>query len=98
LPQPVHRYQDEKRQIEDAAVFLLAYDNNPQILLLIEILRSAGGAARWQYLLGRVSSADLHVLLDGNEVYAQGRTPGIIGQATDYYWHMVTMPEPAKSP
>ena len=79
-----------------AAIFLLAYDNNPQILLLIEILRPAAGEARWQYLLARVSSADLHILLDDNEVWQQDRTPGIIGRPTDYYWHMVTMPEPAK--
>jgi len=98
LPQPVHRYQDEKRKIDDAAIFLLAYDNNPQILLLIEMLRPAAGAARWQYLLARVSSADLHVLLDGKEVWAQDRTPGIVGTPTDYYWHMVTMPEPTNSP
>jgi hypothetical protein len=93
LTQPVHRYEDEKRQIVDGAVFLLAYDNNPQVLLLIEILGPAGGEARWQYLLARVSSAELHVALDGKEVWVQDRTPGIVGRPTDYYWHMVTMPE-----
>jgi hypothetical protein len=93
LIQPVHRYQDEKRQIIDGAVFLLAYDNNPQILLFVEILSPAASKMRWQYLLARVSSADLHVCLDGNEVWAQDRTPGIVGKPTDYYWHMVTVPE-----
>ena len=95
LVQPVHRYQDKKRKIIDGAVFLLAYDNNPQILLLIEMLRPAEGAARWQYLLAQVSSADLHVSLDGKEVWQRDRTPGIIGRSTDYYWHMVTTPETA---
>jgi hypothetical protein len=94
LTQPVHRYQDEKRQIVDGAVFLFAFDNNPQILLLIEIVRPAASEARWQYLLARVSSAELHVRLDGKEVWDRDRTPGIVGSPLDYYWHMVTMPEP----
>jgi hypothetical protein len=66
LVQPVHRYQDEGRKILDGAIFLLAFDNNPQIVLLLEILEADGvQAARWQYLLARVSCADLHVLVDG---------------------------------
>ena len=82
----------------DGAVFLLAFDNNPQILLLIEILEPAGGEARWQYLLARVSSAELHVCIDAKEVWAQDRTPGIVGKPTDYYWHMVTTDEPLTEP
>jgi hypothetical protein len=93
LVQPVHRYRDEKRKINDGAVFLWAYDNNPQILLLIEILEPADGKARWQYLLAQVSSAELHVQLDGKEVWKRDRTPGIVGTSRDYYWHMVTAPE-----
>jgi hypothetical protein len=94
LTQPVHRYQDEKRQIVDGAVFLFAFDSNPQILLLIEVIRPALSETRWQYLLARVSSAELHVSLDGNKVWERDRTPGIVGSPVDYYWHMVTMPEP----
>jgi hypothetical protein len=93
LNQPVHRYQDEKRQIIDGAVFLLAYDNNPQILLLLEILGPAEKEARWQYALARASSAELHVALDGKEIWAKDRTPGIVGRPDEYYWHMVTAPE-----
>jgi hypothetical protein len=92
LPQPIHRYQDAGKQVEDGAIFLLAYDNNPQILLFLEILTPEQGKERWQYLLARVSSADLRVCLDGKEVWAQARTPGIMGKPTDFYWHMVTAP------
>jgi hypothetical protein len=90
LIQPVHRYQDEKRGIVDGAVFLLAYDNNPQILLLLENVNGAEGDVHWQYLLAQVSSAELHVELDGKEVWERKRTPGIVGHPADYYWHMVT--------
>jgi hypothetical protein len=91
LAQPVHRYRDPEQKIEDGAVFLLAVDNNPQILLFIEILSSEKNGSRWPYLLARVSSAELHVELDGQEVWDQGRTPGIVGKSTDSYWHMVTL-------
>jgi hypothetical protein len=98
LIQPVHRYRDEAKKIDDGEVFLLAYDNNPQILLFLEILSPAAGPSRWQYFLARVSSADLHVSLDGKEIWAQAKTPGIIGQPTDCYWHMVTKPEAQVGP
>jgi hypothetical protein len=98
LTQPVHRYQDEKRGIVDGAVFLLAYDTNPQILLFMEILKSAEADPRWQYLLARVSSAELHVSLDGREVWARNRTPGIVGRPNDDYWHMVTSPDAVLGP
>jgi len=98
LIQPVHRYRDAAQTIDDGEVFLLAYDNNPQILLFIEILSPAAGEMRWQYFLARVSSADLRVCLDDKEIWAQERTPGIIGKPTDYYWHMVTKPEPKTEP
>jgi len=92
LVQPVHRYEDESRSILDGAVFLFASDNNPQILLLIEIVKAGQGKTQWQYLLARVSSAELHVVLDGKDIWQQDRTPGIVGKPTDFYWHMVTMP------
>jgi len=98
LVQPVHRYRDQQRQIVDGAVFLLAVDNNPQILLLIEMLSPAADEFRWQYLPARVSSADLHVALDGREVWTQDRTPGIIGTSSDSYWHMVTVPLAGSAP
>jgi hypothetical protein len=98
LVQPVHRYHDPDRQIEDGAVFLLAVETNPQILLFIEMLSSERDVSRWQFLLARVSSAELHVALDGEEVWNQGRTPGIVGKPTDSYWHMVTLPLDGSAP
>jgi len=98
LVQPIYRYQDEQRQIQDAAVFIMAFDNNPQILMSLEILGSAAGEARWQYLLARVSSAELHVSIDDKEVWKQQRTPAIVGRPNDYYWHMVTAPDPPNGP
>jgi hypothetical protein len=98
LVQPVHRYHDKRRQILDGAVFLLAVDNNPQIVLLIEMLAAEANGSRWQYLLARVCSAELHVMLDGREVFSEGRTTRIVGEPNGPYWHMVTMPVGGKAP
>lgn len=93
LERPIHRYTDAQRQILDGAVFVLAVDNNPQILLLLEMLEEVKNGSRWQYILCRVSSAELHVSLDGKEIWSDGRTPGVLGLNTDPYWHMATNPE-----
>jgi hypothetical protein len=98
LVQPVHRYRDDERQIIDGAVFLLAVDNNPQIVVLIEMLATETNGSRWQYLLARVSSAELHVALDGREVWSEDRTPRIVGSPIGPYWHMVTMPFGGSAP
>jgi len=98
LVQPVLRYRDDQREVLDGAVFLLAVDNNPQIVLLIEMLTAQVNDSKWQYLLARVCSAELHVMLDGQEVYAQDRTPRIVGEPNGPYWHMVTMPMGGRAP
>jgi hypothetical protein len=82
----------------DAAIFILAVDNNPQILLMLEMLTAEVNGSAWQYLLARVSSAELHAALDGKEIWAKERTAGIIGKPTDYYWHMVTVPAEGNAP
>jgi hypothetical protein len=98
LVQPVHRYRQDERQIIDGAVFLLAVDNNPQIVLLLEMLITETNGSHWQYLLARVSSAELHVALDGREVWSDDRTPRIVGSPIGPYWHMVTMPFGGSAP
>jgi hypothetical protein len=98
LVQPVHRYHDKRRQILDGAAFLLAVDNNPQIVLLIEMLAAEANGSRWQFLLARVCSAELHVMLDGREVFSEGRTTRIVGEPNGPYWHMVTVPLGGRAP
>jgi hypothetical protein len=98
LVQPVYRYRDERQAILDGAVFVLAYESNPEVLLLIEALRPAADKGQWQYVLARLGSAELHVELDGQEVWKQDRTPGVVGKPTDPYWLMMTAAEPTPAP
>lgn len=88
LVQPVHRYQDEATQLTDGAVFVLAHGTNPEVLLQIET-HASDKPPRWKYSLARLGSAELHVLLDGKEVWTESRTPGVVGQPTDPYWLLV---------
>ena len=80
LAQPVHRYSDVEAGIHDGAVFVLAHGTNPEVIVLIEALGETLEKARWHYSLARLGSAELHVELDGKEVWKRGRTPGVRGQ------------------
>ena len=90
LAQPVHRYDDAEAGIHDGAVFILAHGTNPEVVVLIEALGKTVASSRWHYSLARLGSAELHVELDGKEVWKQGRTPGVVGQPTDPYWLFLT--------
>ena len=86
LVQPVHRYDDAKAGVHDGTAFILAHGTNPEIVLLVEALGEKLEASRWHFSLARSSSAELHVELDGKEVWTQDRTPGVVGRPTDPYW------------
>jgi hypothetical protein len=94
LVQPVHRYADEESQIQDGALFVLAHGTNPEVLVLIEALGESIDKARWHYGLARCGSAEMHVAIDGKEVWTVGRTPGVVGKPTDPYWLFTTTPDP----
>ncbi|MCI0361340.1 MAG: hypothetical protein L0211_22890 [Planctomycetaceae bacterium] len=98
LVQPVHRYRDEKAKLWDGAIFVLAHGTNPEVLVLIEALGESLERSRWHYSLARLGSAELHVEIDGQEVWKQDRAPNVVGRPTDPYWlfmtRVETIPEP----
>lgn len=94
LVQPVLRYRDPERKIHDGTVFVLAHGTNPEVILLIEALGGTLEESRWHYSLARLGSAELHVAVDGMEVWEQGRTPGVVGQPTDPYWLFFSVAKP----
>ena len=63
LAQPIDRYQSEKDEIEDGAIFAFANGTNPEIGLTLEC-----GKDGWIYGTVRLSAADVTVKLDGREV------------------------------
>ena len=71
LPQPIYRYSSPEDGIVDGAVFALAQANDPELLLVLEIARSADGSAyEWRYSLARMTAVRLKVRLDGAEVWS----------------------------
>jgi len=83
LLRPVHRYDDPKAGLVDGAIFILARGTDPEIALLIEVVAKDPSPPTWQYGLASTSSAELHVSLDGHEVWQTA--PGD-GRPTDPYW------------
>lgn len=86
LVQPVHRYDDASNDIRDGAVFVFAHGTNPEIVLLLEAIGVSNERPSWQYGAFPVSSAELHVELDGRKVWKRPGAPGVVGLPTDDYW------------
>jgi hypothetical protein len=74
LVQPLHRYSEPKRRIHDGALFAFALGTNPEALLFIESRDDDRGGMSWHYgFARRGSSASIHGLLDGKEVWTVPR-------------------------
>lgn len=86
LVQPVHRYKDPEAGLQDGAVFVIAHGTNPEVLLLIEALGKSVEEARWHCGFARLGSAEMHVELDGKEMWKVDRAANVVGKPTDPYW------------
>ena len=83
LIQPVHKYSAPDSGLVDGAVFLICHETNPEVALLIEAA-GEGGGAKFRYALARLGHAELHVALDGREVWRQERVADT--RPRDAYW------------
>ena len=71
LPQPIHRFADEEAGTLGGALFVLVQGNDPEILVLLEVLQPSGGdPPAWRYSLARVSSMQMKARLDGTEIWS----------------------------
>jgi hypothetical protein len=91
LETPLHTYRDEKSGLLDGAIFGFVHGTNVEVLLLLEARAEGQQPAHWMYGLARVGSAEMHVNLDGKEVWKLARTPGVIGRASDPYWISIAL-------
>ena len=64
MSQPIHRYSNER--VIDGGVFSYAQGTNPEILLLLELVKSDDDAS-WHYALARMTGYPVEVH-DGDEV------------------------------
>ena len=87
LVQPVHRYEDPKAGVLDAAVFLSCRGSDPEIILLIELAKDESSkSAYWQFTFAPISSGELHATLGEKEVWVQPFPPNVGGHPTAPYW------------
>ena len=68
LPQPIYRYAAPKEDIVDGAIFALAQANDPEILVVLELVDSSPKDAKWHYLLARRSAVRMEARLDDREI------------------------------
>ncbi len=64
LSQPVLRYSDPRNGLIDGAIFLMAYGQNAEIVLVIEARREGELAPAWSFGVERISAAESRVRLD----------------------------------
>ena len=86
LGQPIHRYTEPKRELLDGAVFAFCHDTDPEVILLIEAVQQGPAARTWRFGAARLASAELHLELDGRDVWQVPRAPGVVGDPSDPYW------------
>jgi hypothetical protein len=83
IPRPIHRYSDPERGLIDGAIFLMTHSTNPEIIMLIELIRE-NDESRWKVGFARCAWAELHVEFDGKEVWTLPHLSGT--SSTDPYW------------
>jgi hypothetical protein len=69
IPRPVYRYSDPEGSVVDGAIFFMVHSTNPEAALVIEARREGDNDPVWRYAFTRLTIAELHVDLDGKEVW-----------------------------
>jgi hypothetical protein len=87
LERPLHTYRDEDNGVLDGALYTLANGTNPEIVLFIEARVNPKDKSKvlWQYAVGRLSHAELHLEYDDKEVFTSPRGDKLSG-ADKPYW------------
>lgn len=68
LPRPLYRFQSDRTDRPDGALFAFVEATDPEVLLLIEA-GAEDGVAVWRYGLARMSMAPLHAKFKGKVVW-----------------------------
>ena len=98
LERPLHTYRDESAGILDGALYTLANGTNPEILIFLEARVNASTLAKtWQFAVGRLAHAELHMEYDGKEIFTAPRGDRLSGP-TKPYWLGFIKSAPAVDP
>jgi hypothetical protein len=97
LERPLHTYRDEAGGVLEGGLFALANGTNPEIMLFIEARADPkdNKKAVWQYTVGRLAHAELHMEYDGKEVFNAPRGDRVSAPDKPYWLSFITK-TPAK--
>ena len=91
LSRPVHRYADSDAGLTDGAAFAFASGTNPEVIVLIEAMRSDSDVRSWQFGAIRRGNSAQYVSLDGTVVWERPEwTEGSPSQPWLYYYYSPT--------
>jgi hypothetical protein len=100
LDRPLHTYRDEEAGILDGALYTLANGTNPEILLFVEARTDPKDASKrvWQFTVGRLAHAELHLAFDEKEVFEAPRADraGLSARNKPYWLGLIDTDEPKK--
>jgi hypothetical protein len=87
LKRPLCTYRDETNGILDGGLFTLANGTNPEILLFIEarVDPKNRSTSVWQYAVGRLAHAELHMEYNGKEIFEAPRGGRLSGPNRPYW-------------
>ncbi|HEY7329298.1 MAG TPA: hypothetical protein VH592_16770 [Gemmataceae bacterium] len=87
LKRPLCTYRDEASGILEGGLFTLANGTNPEILFFVEahVDSKSNSKPVWQYTVGRLAHAELHLEYDGKEVYTAPRGNRVAGSDQPYW-------------
>jgi len=87
LKRPLRTYRDEANGVLDGGVFTLANGTNPEIMFFVEARVDPKDRSKsvWQYTVGRLAHAELHLEYDGKEVFEAPRG-NKVSAANQPYW------------
>jgi hypothetical protein len=98
LERPLHTYRDEDGGVLDGALYTLANGTNPEIVLFVEARVNPKDKSRtvWQFTVGRLSHAELHLEYDGKEVFDAPRGDRVSGRDKPYWLGLIESKSAAK--
>lgn len=94
LERPLVTYQDEAGGVLEGGLFTLANGTNPEIMLFVEARADSkdNKKAVWQYTVGRLAHAELHLEYDGKEVYSAPRGNRVSAPDKPYWLGFISTP------
>jgi len=87
LKRPLCTYRDEANGVLDGGLFTLANGTNPEIVFFVEARVDPKNKSKpvWQYAVGRLAHAEVHLEYDGKEVFDAPRG-NKVSAANQPYW------------